>query len=711
MTASGLSGLPLKLAYHKGYDDIALDFYVPCMSVATSYDRAVGFFSSSIYSLAWPALVDFVRRDGKIRLICSHVLSSPDVDAIQEGYLSRLQDDHASQLLAELDRALADPARAKPTRVLACLISNATVEMRIAFLTPGVEPRAHRIFHDKLGIFKDQEGKTVVFKGSMNESWAGLAADGNLESVDVYASWFEGRERERIGIELDYFDALWNGKHPTAIVQPLPEVARNRLVTVATNADWVALVSEICAEMESLSQTRQSLAGARREPRPHQLQALAEWERQGRRGILEHATGSGKTFTALCAIRKSIPLGEVPLILVPSDELMKQWRKEIGEDLQDLSPHLLLCGVGHDEWRHDGLLRKWTSAGPQPRIVLTTIQTAATSQFRTLVSQGNGLFLIADEVHRLGSPRHRSILELDTGPRLGLSATPRRAGDPDGTQAIFTYFNGVVQPPFTLRDGIVAGLLTPYVYYVHRLELTSSEQDLWNAITGRMGVLYARLQSARSPDEGLRRRLSRLAIARARVVKRAQGKAPLAAQVISSHYQRGQRWLVYCDDLSQLQQVTALLRRNGLDATEYHSAMTADRQATLQHYQSNGGILVSIRCLDEGVDIPDAGHALILASSKNPREFIQRRGRVLRHAPNKVIAHVHDVVVLPGSLSPSHDPLAATPGLSILEGELARAIRFGMDAENPAAITDLQRIALEYGLDYETLLAEGLEDD
>ncbi|MCY1447892.1 DNA phosphorothioation system restriction enzyme [compost metagenome] len=122
-------------------------------------------------------------------------------------------------------------------------------------------------------------------------------------------------------------------------------------------------------------------------------------------------------------------------------------------------------------------------------------------------------------------------------------------------------------------------------------------------------------------------------------------------------------------------------------------------------FETQGGIVVSIRCLDEGVDIPAVSHALILASSKNPREFIQRRGRVLRKSPGKSISHIYDVLV-----TPHFDP-EEPPALSILEGELARAIEFGTHAINPGCITDLQRLALEHGVQWEKFTDVGLEDD
>jgi len=180
----------------------------------------------------------------------------------------------------------------------------------------------------------------------------------------------------------------------------------------------------------------------------------------------------------------------------------------------------------------------------------------------------------------------------------------------------------------------------------------------------------------------------------------------LATRIIMEHFQRGDRWIVYCDDSVQLGSVKESLRAAGCpEVLEYHTAMDGDPSRTLGLFEVHGGVMVSIRCLDEGVDIPSVTHALILASSKNPREYVQRRGRVLRRAPRKSLAHVHDVLVTP--VLNDIDP----PSISIVQGELARAIEFGRGALNPGCITDLERIAVQYGMNPADVVAAGLEDE
>lgn len=407
-----LAELELQPAYHKGQNDLARDFYLPCMERAVLYDRAVGFFSSSIYIIAWSSLKRFVLRGGKIRIICSPILSQNDVDALDEGYREKVEEMQGEYLREEIKRLLNDSFLNKPTRVLATLVKMGVIDFRLAFLGSQTESRHKRLFHDKVGIFQDALGNAVAFKGSMNETWSGLAADGNLESVDVFASWEGQRDQKRVQTEIAYFMSLWEDKYPSVSIRKFPDIARSELIKMADVKEWPDLVDEINQELEeSLTFSADRRLGGRI-PLPHQKQALEKWMECNRRGILEHATGSGKTFTALCAIRDALERGEIPVILVPSKLLFTQWTREIRETFADLDPQILLCGAEHNGWRQDNLLNRWTKRNMKPRIVIATIQTAISEDFLMNIRQGEHLFFVADEVHRLGSSQYRRILSL-----------------------------------------------------------------------------------------------------------------------------------------------------------------------------------------------------------------------------------------------------------------------------------------------------------
>lgn len=698
-----LSELTLRTSYHKGRDDIAEDFYLPCMRRASEYDRAVGYFRSTVFLIAWPALRYFVEGGGKIRVLCSQVLTDKDIDALEEGYTARVDQALAARFQEEVRSLLHDEALRDPARVLAALVARGTVDLQIAILreSESTAPTG-RIFHDKLGVFRDESGNVVIFKGSMNETWSGLAADGNLESIDVAASWMGARDLERARTEEAYFSDLWRNRYPTLTVRPFPEVARTELEQAA-DPDWEASVSRMlrsAAEPEHIGDARG------RSLRPHQAAGLASWAANDRCGILAFATGSGKTFTAITAIREAVAKRrEVVVVVVPDRVLFGQWYAELEETTRDLNARILRAGSRYTGWRDS--LRLWTSPGDQPRIVLATLPTAASDDFRQRLSAGAHLMLVADEVHRTGSPHHRRLLdERLFGPRLGLSATPERAGDAVGTGVVLTFFRGILEPRYTLADAVRDGVLTRYFYRPHTVQLSEDEASEWRSFTSEIAQLHGRIASG-DRSEGLEDRLQRLFIRRAQVVKHAAAKVPLAVEVLSTEYQRGQRWIVYCENLNQLKAVCQALSAVGIQNMPFHSKMVGDRDETLRWLDRRGGLVVAIKCLDEGVDVPSVTHALILASSKNPREFIQRRGRVLRTAPKKALAYVHDAIVLPPNVDGDDGESAADP---ITAGELARAVEFARHADNPASAADLQQIAIEYGIDWRSLLTSGVED-
>lgn len=701
-----LSELSLHTSYHKGRDDIADHFYLPCMRKASEYDRAVGFFRSTIFIVAWPALQEFIANGGVMRVLCSHVLGPDDVDAMHQGYKARVDDAISAAIVEDVRALLEEEAMREPTRVLAALIARGALDIQIATLKPSEYRGANgRIFHDKLGIFRDIRGNSVIFKGSMNETWTGLAADGNLESIDVAASWMGARDLERTQREQKYFHDLWANKYPTIDVRPFPKVARSELERVA-DPDWEYTASKLAEEVNKKGSGRLE-DSEKRTLLPHQSAGLALWRSQGRKGILAFATGSGKTFTAINAVREAIfRYNEVVVIVVPDRALFAQWYKELAEELSGEGVGILRAGAGYGKWR--GSLKVWTGPGNEPRLVLATLRTAASQDFRSRLSSAGDLMLVVDEVHRAGSHYNRQLLAPGLfGARLGLSATPERAGDPEGTSAVVSYFGGVLEPRYELVDAIRDGVLCRYFYRPHTVVMSETESEEWSALTRQIRQLWARTKSA-GPKETQKERLKHLLIRRSRIVKNAAAKTGLALEVIRENYQRGGRWIVYCDNLVQLEEVSGQLREAGYPTVPYHSKMEGDREQTLRWLDLRGGIVVAVKCLDEGVDVPSVTHALILASSKNPREFIQRRGRVLRKSKNKHLAYVHDALVVPPR---GVDADGAEKSDPITAGELARAIMFAESAENPACAADLKQISIRLGIEYETTSLAGIEDE
>lgn len=683
-----LSALELNTEYRSLKDNPAEMFYQRCLRDSSLYRRAVGYFRSSIFTVVGPAVIEFVRRGGRIELICSPELDPEDVKHIASGYAQRQQDVSGS-LIRQFDVLLADPRTSKPARTLATLIAVGALEMKLAL-------RADRrgLYHEKIGLFSDLLGNVVSFKGSANETWSAWHEQGNFESIEVFCNWRGGLEEERVWRHGQHFTKLWSEEDPDIEVFSFPENATEYFKKFAYRG-----VDDLIIDTPPPGPQRRSAL-------PHQQTAIEEWYAQGKRGIFEHATGSGKTFTAILAIREHISHGLPCLVLVPSRLLLAQWASELRDEVPEAT--LLLAGAGHTKWRQSQRLRSMTDSDPKlgARITLATMQTAASDDFRQKMSGGTHLLIVADEVHQVGSPQNAKIMEIDARSRLGLSATPIRYGDPEGTARIFDYFGSVVPPPVTLMDAVTAGRLVPYEYYPHPVNLTATEAEEWREITRSIRQEVARQGRDENGNQRLSDKVKMLLIRRSRIAKKAVVKVRLAVDVLTTTYEPGQSWLVYCEDGGQLADVLIALRESGLEPVEYHSGMTGDREATMDWFKSYGGILVSIRCLDEGVDIPAVSHALILASSQNPRQFIQRRGRVLRKSKDKHIAIIHDAIVIPTDAEEEQEQI------SLLNAELARSLEFANHALNRAAGEELLSIAASMGIDTETLIGNsGQEED
>ena len=676
--------------YFTDAQDVAADFFRPCMRDAIQYDRITGYFSSSVYLIVWTEIVDFAARGGQIRVICSPALSASDARSIAEAYRAQTCEELADGLLGEYHRLLLDPHLAEPAKALAGLIVDGVVDIRIAQVSPQAKASSRSMFHDKTGLFFDDDGDSIGFRGGINETYLGLSPRGNVDSITVWTSWAGGRESALTSSNIERFEQLWLNKAPGVDVHEVPSIALEEFSRIATEGDSWQVKAEELAAIEHLSQ--QSAPSSSVTLRPHQESAIAAWEAAERVGLIEHATASGKTITAIEAIRRELHDGRRPVVVVPSIILLDQWKDELRRHLRDLRVRVHPCSGDHSEWRR--LLAPWLDPTDENRIIISTIATAVSDRFVGQLRQASDrLFLVVDEAHRLGAPKARELLQVRAVTRLGLSATPERAGDPVGTQALLEYFGGVVDI-FTLQDALNAEppILTKYDYVPHVVKLTDEEQDAWDELSSRIGRLIAQHgRDEESPGQGLQHPgVKRLLIQRARVIKKAQAKTPLALAVVTEHFEPGQRWLVYCEDQDQLRDVVDILLAAKLPVTEYHSAMPGDRAATIENFAVNGGVVVAIRCLDEGVDVPAVTHALILASSRNPREFIQRRGRVLRTAPGKAYAQIYDAIVVP------RPPLEQS-GRSMILGELARASEFARNSFTKAGRSELDRAFVEAG--------------
>jgi DNA phosphorothioation system restriction enzyme len=439
--------------------------------------------------------------------------------------------------------------------------------------------------------------------------------------------------------------------------------------------------------------------------RSYQQQAVTNWFQNRGRGTLKMATGSGKTITALAIatqLYQQIGL-QVLIVICPFRHLVTQWGRECEQF--NLQPILACDSIHKWQARFSHELARINTQQQAFLTVITTNETLITPGFQTQLKYlPDRTLIVGDEVHNLGAKKRQSSLPRNIGLRLALSATPERHYDEAGTQNILDYFGDILQPEFTLKEAIAQGALVHYLYYPILVELTDRETEEYLKLSRAIArkLLFQSKDRATSHDDLDRLELAPLLMQRARLIGAAANKLTALRDLMRDRLDTSHT-LFYCGDGSsdstqQLAAVTHLLgNKLGYRVNTYTADTSLLDREHLRHQFESGALqgLVAIRCLDEGIDIPAIRHAVILASSTNPRQFIQRRGRILRPDLGKERATLYDMVVLPPQLD--RDTLEIERNL--LKKELRRLVEFADLADNAAtARTQLLTLQKRYGL-------------
>lgn len=449
--------------------------------------------------------------------------------------------------------------------------------------------------------------------------------------------------------------------------------------------------------------------------RQYQRQAINSWFANNGRGTLKMATGSGKTITALaiaCELYQQINL-QVLLVVCPYRHLVTQWAREC--EKFNLQPILAFENLRTWQSQLSTQLYNLQSGSQKFMTVITTNSTLITDGFQSELKYfPPKTLIIGDEAHNLGAPRLEENLPRRVGLRLALSATPERYFDDYGTQSLFDYFGPVLQPEFTLKDAIAQGALVHYLYYPVLVELTDAESLAYLKLTKKIGrsLLYRERENGKAENGKAenwedQEDLKPLLMQRARLIGTASNKLTALRELMSNRRETTHT-LFYCSDGSQttgqrssLHQLKAVAKILGVELgyrVSTYTAHTSLKQREILRRQFESGELqglVAIRCLDEGVDIPAIQTAVILSSSGNPRQFIQRRGRVLRPHIGKQRATIFDMIVLP----PDLDRETIEVERNLLKKELRRLVEFADLADNAGqARMQLLHLQKRYGL-------------
>lgn len=647
------------------------DFYIPVLQEANKYYRIAGFFSSSALVVAAKGIEGLIHNNGKMYLLISPELSEEDFDMIREhGVISE-----ESHIFDDLKFEKEIPN--ENIQALAWLLDTGKLEIKIVV---GKRTR-NSLFHQKIGVVFDGAGNTISYSGSINET--AQAWLNNIEEFKVFRSWESGQV-DYLHSDLRKFLAYWKNERPDiAEVYDVPEAIKAHIIEQKPRDVFDLNIMRRYAKDKKIKENKLSLF-------PHQERAIAKWMENDYRLLMEMATGTGKTRTAIGCIVEMLKDKKKLLIIVatPQNTLSRQWKTDF-EKLQIPLDKSLIVDGSNSKWKkeYEIMLMDMSDNKYRTAIIFTTHATASDSKFINIVRNNKfdtKVLFICDETHAIGSQKQQRALLEEYEYRIGLSATPERMFDNRGTSVIRNYF-GNNSFEFTIADALntinpITGrpFLNRFMYYPIFVELNNREAEKYSKISRQIFIL----KNQDVPDE---EELQRLYDRRANIVKNAANKMfELDALFERMNPQTIKDTILFVSD-KQIEDSFSMMSRKGIKRSKITEAESAskvinnegdtERQNIISQFVKRQlQVLVGIKCLDEGIDIPNARIAILLSNSTNPREYVQRVGRVIRQAPNKPVSVIYDFIVTPVG--------GNADGSGILEKEARRANQISQNAEN-----------------------------
>lgn len=659
--------IKLKRSYTSyGDNSIANSFLTPVLSKTKHYKRSVGFFSSSAFEPILDGVISLVRNNGDIKLITSPHLSERDIDTINLGYAKR--EEAINNAMTKDFEQVIEVLDDSKLMLLFELVSKNILDIKI------VVTKRLGDYHDKLGLLEDIEGNIIAFYGSSNSSLNGY--QNNYEKIRIARNWIEG-ENESVNDELKEFDNLWNGTNEFVEVYSFKESAKKSILNTI--------------------ERKKSSGGQVIKLRDYQNLAIEKWVENDYHGFYVMATGTGKTWTAIFSAKKLLEnKSAVIVICAPYKHLVKQWSEDV-EKVFDNSK-IILVSSENSKWEdqiNEEIIRCKYYENKQI-IVISTIASFNIERFDKTISKSSmEKLLIVDEAHRF--TKRPNYLKERYDYMLGLSATPFSGKNTEKGKELMSFFGGLVFN-LPIEKALEHGYLVPYNYYPIFVSSTEEEENQFKYYSSKMASCF-RHGKCINPDSLVIHHRSRL-----RVISMVSEKTDNIDKIIDEINEKD-HIVVYCGDgrlfddnnkeQRHIQFVKQALDRKGYKPSQFTATENINKRMELVDSFNNNEIsaLAAIRCLDEGINIPSIKSALILSSNDDYREFVQRRGRILRLYKDKKIANIYDVIVLP-----------STDTIGLAQIELRRFYEYAKLAYNKdVALSKLNDLMREYELEYEDI--------
>ena len=683
--------IPLLRHYNSDTTDVLQEFYRPLLKRARRYDRAVGYFSSNTFKSCAAELASFIGQGGEIRLVVGCLIQPADIDALQ-GSAEELEEREQLELRREVEKYLIQLEEEDPkaAQTFAKMVASGIAKIKFAIRERG-------IYHEKFGIFEDELGVKVSFIGSLNETPAALTHGFNHESISVYQS-LEPLIYAAYGRELELrFEDLWEGRANNTRVCNLDSESLKLIKRVASN--------QADRPSNGAPRTLERLP-EKFELRDYQNEAIESWKANKYHGILAMATGTGKTLTAIGIIKRyrDKVSGGLVVVTVPYQNLALQWI----DALQDQGIETIPVFENYLGW-YDRVKTLLTASLYSDTINMPCLvcvdRTFKDDRFQGLISvlmgakQKNHL-LIVDECHHFNGADHIKKLPDVFKLRLGLSATPYDQFDGHNDDRHLANYFGPIVYEFSLGRAIREGFLTKYRFHILVCKLDDDETVQYEELTHKI-VRIAGSDEHFTPATWAR--VLPVILARSRIVGAARNKLLKLREHLEEQGRRPYS-LFYCGDGSvedegiktrQIEAVSELLHDLGWRSSRITASESLQtREALLDRLRSQAiDAVVSIKVLDEGIDIPVCQRAYLLASQSSDRQGIQRRGRVLRRSEDKDVADLFDFIVVGGTTT-------AKTLITLAAREIRRAYHFARDSLNKAEVcAELEAIQQSLGLE------------